>query len=34
MSKLGSGTEERVLNWEPENMSSSLVLLLDSHVTY
>lgn len=33
MSKLGSGTEKRALDWEPETLNSSLALLLSCCMT-
>ena len=34
ISKLGRGTEKRALDWEPENLSVSLALLLGGHMTF
>ena len=34
ISKLGRGTEKRALDWEPENLSVSLALLLSGHMTF
>ena len=34
ISKLGRGTEKRAFDWEPENLSVSLALLLSGHMTF